>query len=373
MTVEYEDDNDLLEGESKEESSFNDSVYPAEVRVNREQYACSHIKTLVEKRHEVELSPDFQRNDVWKNNQKSELIESILMGIPIPVIYLFENKDGIKQVVDGKQRISTIIDFQNEKITLKNLRILDELNNKTFSQLPPKLQAKFEDYQLFCYIIQPPTPERIKYDIFDRVNRAGTRINHQEMREALYRGVATDILKKLCDSPEFLNATENGISPNRRKDHYIVLRCLAFMLIYNKHEEIIQLNGSEIEYRSDMDDFLAKIMIFLNEKADENIINYCIDGFISAMKRTIKIMGADAFRLPSKGYARRPINMPLFEMMVYILADKRSETSPVLTKTLINNFKEEWDKDEDFQKSNMDSTLKIINRFDEAKKILEQL
>lgn len=373
MGEEIKEDNDILEGENIETTSSNESVYPAEVRVNREQYACSHIKTLVEKRHEVELSPEFQRENVWENKKKCELVESILMGIPIPVIYLFENKDGIKQVVDGKQRISTIIEFQNNKFTLKHLKILPNLNDKKFLDLPLKLQAKFEDYQLFCYIIQPPTPERIKYDIFDRVNRAGTLITHQEMREALYRGEATTILEQLSCSPEFLNATDKGISHKRRKDNYVILRSIAFLLMYNKHEEILKLNGSEIEYKSDIDDFLAKIMIFLNEKANQQIIDYCTNSFLSAMKRTTKIMGKDAFRLPQKGKSKRPINMPLFETIVYILADKKSEKNPQLTRNLINNLKERWDKDESFLKSNTDSTLKINDRFSEAKKILEQL
>ena len=143
-----------LEGEVDEEITPSDEVYPAEVRVNRAQFSCSHVKILVEKRHELEISPEFQRNNVWKSSQMSELVESILMGIPIPVIYLFEDRDGNKQIVDGKQRITTIIDFQDDKFTLNGLHVMPSYNGKKFSTLPPKMRGAFEDYQLSFYIIQ---------------------------------------------------------------------------------------------------------------------------------------------------------------------------------------------------------------------------
>lgn len=95
---------ELLEGDDSENSSKVDSVYPnAEVRVEKAQYSTMHLKRLVEERKELVIDPDFQRNDVWSPKQSAELVESILMGIPIPTIYLFEMKDGSKQVVDGIQ------------------------------------------------------------------------------------------------------------------------------------------------------------------------------------------------------------------------------------------------------------------------------
>ena len=138
------------------------TIYPnAEVRVEKAQFSILHLQTLCMKRKELVINPDFQRNDVWQQRQKSELIESILMGIPIPLMYLFEDKNGKKQVVDGRQRIGAILSFLEEGFKLNNLKILRQLNGAFFSDLDPKLQGVFEDYQLFFYIIQPPTPERV--------------------------------------------------------------------------------------------------------------------------------------------------------------------------------------------------------------------
>ena len=119
-----------LEGEVDEAETPSNEIYPTEVRVNRAQFSCSHVKILVEKHHELEISPEFQRNNVWKSSQMSELVESILMGIPIPVIYLFEDRNGNKQIVDGKQRITTIIDFQDDKFTLNGLHVMPSFNEK---------------------------------------------------------------------------------------------------------------------------------------------------------------------------------------------------------------------------------------------------
>ncbi|HBX45483.1 MAG TPA: DUF262 domain-containing protein, partial [Porphyromonadaceae bacterium] len=109
----------LLENESglnMNDESDSLSIYPnAEVRVEKVQYSVLHLKRLYEDRKELILNPSFQRKDVWKGKQGSELIESILMGIPIPIMYFFETPDGRKQVVDGRQRITTILDFLNDK------------------------------------------------------------------------------------------------------------------------------------------------------------------------------------------------------------------------------------------------------------------
>ena len=115
------------------------TIYPnAEVRVEKAQYSIMHLHTLCLKRKELIIDPDFQRHDVWKQRQKSELIESILMGIPIPLMYLFEDKNGKKQVVDGRQRISAILDFLEGKFKLNNLRILKQFNGCCFADLDLK-------------------------------------------------------------------------------------------------------------------------------------------------------------------------------------------------------------------------------------------
>ena len=366
-------DMDLLEGENSDNTGDVESVYPnAEVRVEKAQYSTMHLKRLVEERKELVIAPDFQRNDVWSAKQSAELVESILMGIPIPTIYLFEMKDGTKQVVDGRQRISAILNFLNNKFSLKDLKILPQCNGKKFSELDSKMQGIFEDYQLSFYIIQPPTPERVKYDIFDRVNRGGTRLTNQEMRNALYKGRSTVMLKELAASPVFLNATGGGISSKRMKDQYIILRSIAFYLLKKKQDKVLEENGESIEYKSDMDDFLAKTMIFLNEKASKNLLDDCKKTFCRAMDNCFQVLGRDAFRFDSESGNRRPINMPLFEVLMYVFSDNRLMEDVDYTKKELENFKRKFDHQQMFS-GNVDSTIILNERYDLAEKLIKQI
>lgn len=352
-----EDKNDVLEGEEGldqsndrelvDENSESES-YPVKIRIDRSQYSILHLKNLVVNRKQLIIDPEFQRGGkgVWQPRQRCELIESILMGIPIPIMYLFESKDGKRQVVDGRQRISTIIDYLSNGFPLKDLRILkgEQYKNCYFKDLSPMDQGLIEDYQLLFYIIQPPTPERVKYDIFDRVNRGGTRLNNQEMRNALYQGKATKLLRDLALSTPFLEATENGISPDRMKDRYVILRLLSFFMLNNGW---YQANGGDVVYKSDLEDFLAKSMSFINNNLPEAKIDRLKQLFFQAMNCINNTIGHDAFRFRPKetdnNCSRRPINMLLFEALGYIFmtaAEKKWDLSSVNFEIVKKQFDE---------------------------------
>jgi len=223
-------DKNALEGEEGLFPCMED-VYPnATVKISRDQYSIFEIRRMLKDTKELVIDPEFQRNAVWKIEQERELIESVLMGIPIPIIYVFEDKNGKKQVVDGRQRIHAIVRYLDNTFALDNLKMLPHFNKKRFKELEPLYQSKLERYQIPLYVIEPPTPERVKYDIFDRVNRGGTRLNNQEMRNALYSGESTRLLKKLSKSKAFQDATGRGVKGVRMRDQYIILRFLAFHL-----------------------------------------------------------------------------------------------------------------------------------------------
>lgn len=366
-----DEDDPKLEGEVNleigEESKDEDNVYPiADVKVNRDQFSLLHLKRLVEERKQVIVAPPYQRNEVWTPRQKSELIESILMGIPLPVIYLFESANGFKQVVDGRQRISTIIDFMNNKFALKDLKILPQYKDKRFSTLPSLAQGALEDYQILYYIIQPPTPERVKYDIFDRVNRGGTKLNSQEMRNALYQGGATKMISKIVKSPEFLKATARNISAKRMRDRYAALRTIAFYLLFSGAKIKDDFNNP-ITYRSDMDDFLAKIMIHINSNMKGREIINLKNRFLDAFAEIHAILGGDGFRYASSHKKKRAINMPLMEALTFLfmLDWKRPPMEEI--KKAINDFKISVDVPGEFRQR-VDSSVSVKKRF---RRILE--
>ena len=348
---------DMLEGEDG-----LDDIYPdATVKISKEQFSIYDLKRQYDKRQNIIIEPNFQRNDVWKSKQKSELIESVLMGIPIPIMYFFEGKDGKRQVVDGRQRLNTFFSFIDGGFKLNNLKILKEQNGKRFDDLEPIYQGLIEDYQLLIYIIQPPTPEKVKFDIFDRVNRGGTQLNHQEMRNALYQGKATELLNRLVKLDCFKQATGEAINSTRMKDKYVVLRFLSFYMLYENWL-------SEITYKSDIDDFLAKTMKFINKLSEDKIENL-EHLFQTAMQNSYEIFGENGFRFAKTGKSTKPIAMALFEIMAYFFSDREiGNLDKDLLKKEVELLKSEFEQSGTCL-SGIDSSTNVKYRFEKIKEL----
>ncbi|KJF97406.1 DUF262 domain-containing protein [Photobacterium leiognathi] len=363
---------DVIEIEGQDDLDLTAHPHPmgtdTEVRIAKDSYSVFEFLRQ-EKKGSLVLAPDFQRNDVWNAQRQSELIESIIMGIPIPVIYLFENHEGKRQIIDGKQRTTALKKFINNQFPLKHLMMLSDLNGSRFDDIPPLLQAKLEDYQLNVYIIQPPTPEYVKFNIFERVNRGGMNLNKQEMRHALYQGKCTLLIEELANSSQFKNATGNGVNPDRMRDRYLVLRFIAFYLL------VLNKLPPNIQYRSDIDSFLASVMIFINSIATDALIEEIKQWCLIGMERVYEVVGSEAYRFAPKyeGGNRRPINMGLFEMLTftfcYVDVDALNYEK---ANILVKQYKADIDS-EGYLSGSMDTLGYVELRFDTAHEIAEGL
>jgi len=357
--IDFEGEDTLEAGKEPEEGK---NIYPTNVKVNKDTYSVFELKRQYEQRETLILDPEFQREDVWKLKQKSELIESIVMGIPLPVMYFAEDREGKLHVVDGKQRLTAMFQYLNNEFSITSAPILSFLKGKKFKDLKPQYQARLEDYQLTVYVIKPQTPERVKLDIFDRINRGGTVLNKQEMRNALYQGKSTKLLKDLAETEDFKKATDYSISPKRMKDRYLILRFISFYLW--------KRGILKYEYKSDIDDFLRETMERINEM-ENNKMEKIREIFIQAMKNTYEILGKNAFRIPSKG-RKRPINMALFESLSYLMSHLCVKEKQDIIKEKVKNLF----KDPEFlnaQTEKVDSTPSIKIRFSKMDKILEEI
>lgn len=257
------------------------------------------------------LDPEFQRAFVWEPERQSRLIESILMRIPLPVFYLAENSDGKLVVVDGLQRLSTLKRFVGNTQAL----VLDnpELNGKLFKDLPAKLQNRVEDAQLTLYIIDAKVPERVRLDIFERVN-SGRPLTRQQMRNALYQGAATRFLRDACAEKVFLSATGGSLNPLEMRDREAVNRFCGFFLL-----------GPEA-YPDDMDDFLASTLERMN-KASEAELADMRSRLRTSLRLNQHIFGPHAFRKHTQGQQRRSIiNLSLFDVfsVAFAKADEKA-------------------------------------------------
>jgi hypothetical protein len=308
------------------------------------------------------INPDFQRNLVWKDEQKSKFIESIILNFPIPPFYLNQTREGKYIVVDGLQRTSTLHEFMNDHCELKGLEALPKLNGYKFSELATlngDYQARIEDKKLNLYVIKPSVPVEVVYDIFNRINTGGTMLTRQEVRNCIFIGKASKLLKELSEEECFRKAINNGAPPKRMKDRELVLRYLAFK-IYNY----------ETDYNQDnINSFLDKAMQKINLMTDTEIEKLKAD-FKRVMTLTFEFFGKDNFRLPNQ--IRSRINIAIFESVCYFFSINSDSFLKKNKQAIQRNFKQLL-KDDNYLKAVRSSTnnkTRVINRFKLAQEIL---
>jgi hypothetical protein len=152
----------------------------------------------------IDISPKYQRRERWNKIKESELIESFLLNIPVPPIYLAEDEYGTYSVIDGKQRVTAINRFLKDELKLEHLKKFDELEGFTFSKLPTALAnaLRIRPYLRVVTLLRQSDPE-LKHEVFLRLNKAGVALNSQEIRNVAFRGKLNDVLIDLSREPYF--------------------------------------------------------------------------------------------------------------------------------------------------------------------------
>ena len=253
------------------------------------------------------MDPDFQRDFIWPVDKQSKLIESVLMRIPLPVLYIAENEDGKMVVVDGLQRLSTFSNFVNDGLRLR-LPDHSHLNGKQFEELENKLQNRIEDCNLTLYVIDSNAPERARLDIFERVN-SGAPLTRQQMRNSLYMGQGTLFLKEEAAKGLFQKATGDSLSKARMRDREFLNRFCGFQLL-----------PLDV-YRGDMDLFLAQTLREMNRLEPERLKKLSIQ-LRNGLTNNVNLFGQYAFRkhTEEREGRRAPINASLWDVMCTGLA-----------------------------------------------------
>lgn len=269
------------------------------------------------RRGALDLAPDFQRRaGIWGKQNRSRLIESLLLRIPLPHFYVAESDDGdTLAVVDGIQRLTTIAQFIDPEsigappLKLSNLEYLTDYDGASYDDLPGPLQTRLSETELIVHQIMRGTPEEVKFNIFGRINTGGMPLSHQELRHALIPGPARDLLAELARSTEFQEATQGSVGDARMSDREMVLRFLAF-----------RLSSPQSYDTDDLDIHLRRAMSALNRLSEEDEERLKSE-FRWAMKAAIEVFGEHAFRKRGHGQqGRNPVNKALFEAVAVNLA-----------------------------------------------------
>lgn len=266
---------------------------------------------------DLELQPDYQRKYVATPAIASKLIESVLMDVPIPVIYLAEEKNGTYSVIDGQQRLTTFISFlrgsypDNSDFKLTGLNVIKELNRKSFSQLEKEDQNKLKKTTLHTIIIKKESNEDIKFEIFERLNTGSIKLNEDEIRNTVYRGSYVKLLANLEQDMTFHTLVKKDNYKKRMIYRGMILRFFALS------------EKTYINYKPSMKQFCNKELRDNRDFPSQKVKEYT-DRFNHVVDLVKVVFGDTAFRryIPfdkniGKGnWTTSRINMALFDIQM---------------------------------------------------------
>ena len=321
------------------------------------------------KNNEINLDTEFQRKkSLWSLTVKSQLIESLMIQLPIPPMYFDGRDTNAWLVIDGLQRLCTLKEFIIEKRwKLKGLEYLPDYNNCSIEELPRVYQRRIEEAQISFYLILPDTPAEVKYSLFKRINTPGLRLEPQEIRHALYRGKAAELVRDLAENKLFIRATGASVPTERMQDREMVLRYLA-----------LHYMGIECYREETMDNYLNKTMEFLNRQ-DDRFIEECKELFFESIDCIYKIFGKKSFRRISKIKPNdlKPINTALFESWINAFADLTENQRNQLIEQgdkLIQLYVEELDKRSSFYNDIGSGKYRsFVRRNETIKKLIQEV
>ena len=293
---------------------------PESIRVSTKTFSVRNIIDLIDE-GSLDLAPDFQRLKVWRPVQKAQLMESILLQIPLPAFYFAEDNEGLLRVVDGVQRLSTIHEFVRGRsgrggFRLRGLEYIADVDGMYFENLPPLWQRRIHNTQLVVNVIAPSTPPTVMYDIFRRINTGGTPLNAQEIRHCLSKKRSRDFLRRLVSLREFERATGGRLKDQKRMiDRELALRFAAFWHLGPEDygtEDLDTLDGFLLKALREIDD--PKIM-------SDTELDSIASAFAHGLDLAKKAFGEYAFRKwPFGNEDKNPLNRALFETWTVELA-----------------------------------------------------
>jgi hypothetical protein len=239
---ELEDDED--DGESSTETEIEKKYDEGQARISiqRNDFLVPSLMQMFKDREMLDITPAYQRRSRWNDKRRSLLIESLLMNIPIPPIFLYERAYAQYEVMDGQQRLTAIRTFIENHFKLRGLKLWKELNGRQYHGLPPKIQKGLERRGISAVIILAESGKgeqasmELRQAVFERLNTGGERLNAQESRNCLYASPFNDMLIRIARSQKFTSVWE--IPPKESGEPHQVSRKLEKHPMYSKMADV---------------------------------------------------------------------------------------------------------------------------------------
>lgn len=276
------------------------------------------------KRGKLVLQPTFQRLYVWDRKKASRLVESVLLRVPLPIIYLSEEPDGKEYVIDGQQRLTSLFSFidgvfpDGEPFKLTGLTAYKELNKRSFVEIGEEFQDRIQDYSLRTVTLLRQSDPNLKFEIFERLNTGSEPLNDMELRNCIHRGGYNQLLKELASEPEFRALLGLSGPDKRLRDVELVLRFASFF------------HSTYLQYTPPMKRFFnAEMERWRNiNEADATKLRA---GFKNALSLVRSLLGTEhAFKRYYPGDKQNPngrwegkkFNASLYDVLMGVLWDK---------------------------------------------------
>ncbi|MDA0269229.1 MAG: DUF262 domain-containing protein [Cyanobacteria bacterium] len=368
--------NELVIEEAEDNSPLD--IDPDKRRVKTEKQDLP-VETLVSwvNRGKLNLQPDFQRNFVWDTGKASRLVESLLLDIPIPVIYVSEEQRRTYSVVDGQQRLTSICSFVNgtfpngQSFKLSGLQVLTHLNRKSFSALPEELQEEILNFTLRLIIIEKDSDPDVKFEVFERLNLGAEKLNDQEVRNCVYRGNYNELLRGLVQNPHMLKIMRQKIPHPRMADRQLILRFFAMWRNTHRH------------YKGPFKRFLNTEMEQHRNLTEENLAEMQA-AFEKSIEMADAVFGDNAFHRfnvgsaynPNGNWESRRLNVALWDTLLYTFSGYEREAILPIADRIREEFLDVMVNDAKFTEyitSSTDKAERIQYRAETWRQRLDQL
>jgi len=318
------------------DEEINEKYKRGDVRIVTEQarYPIDSIETMLDS-GKYKLNPEYQRRKRWDNLRKSRLIESFIMNVPLPPIFLYEYEYSKYEVMDGLQRLTSIYEFYKNKFTLEGLEYWTELNGRCYKDLPIKIKEGIDRRYISSIVLleetakTPEEAEALKQIVFERLNSGGEKLTPQETRNALYNGKFNQLCIKLAENDKFkqmwnIKSTDDTIY-KKMEDVELVLRFFAYRFIE-------QFRNTKEKF---FDDYLKKAnrfnLVTLNNL--ENLFNDTID-------LIWEVFEDEAFILPKNERQNKRPTTVIYDPLMQVFSQYINKREVIIDKKeVIKNIK----------------------------------
>ena len=228
------------------------NIEDKQVFTEKKDFPLSTLKEMVDD-GDIIPNPEYQRDYVYTDKQASKLVESVLMGIPIPTIYLCVEEDNTYSVIDGQQRITSLVRYLKNDFALNGLQELNELNGKCYKDLSKDIQKKLKSSSLSTISLLKQSTA-LKYEIFARLNQGAVKLNPQELRNCIYRGTFNKMLDDIAATNPHLHNLFHDDN-NRKSYQERILRFFALRNYQDYQSSMLKTMNSYMElHRNDEED-----------------------------------------------------------------------------------------------------------------------